>query len=64
MTELKMFSQPKDYSKIKMAKNLKNSQFDNWDDDFDRAKKRKSTKKISDYKRKDKYRKDYFDDEY
>lgn len=46
-----------------MAKDRNVSQFDNWDDDFDRAKKRKSTKKSSDYKRKEKYRKNYFDDE-
>lgn len=32
-----------------------------WEDDFDRLKKRKnSTKKTSEYKRKEKYKKNYF----
>lgn len=47
-----------------MAKHRSSSQFENWDDDFDRAKKRKSNKKGSDYKRKDKYKNNYYEDEY
>jgi hypothetical protein len=47
-----------------MGKVKRDSQLDNWDDDFDRARKRKSTKKSSDYKRKEKYKNNYFDDEY
>jgi len=47
-----------------MAKNVKDSQYDNWDDDFDRVKKRRVNKKSSDYKRKEKYKNNYFDDEY
>ena len=40
------------------------SQYENWDDDFDRAKKRKSNKKGSDYKRKSKYKNNYYEDDY
>lgn len=47
-----------------MARDRSSSEYESWDDDFDRVKKRKSTKKGSDYKRKEKYRKNYFDDEY
>ena len=47
-----------------MAKNVKDSQYDNWDDDFDRVKKRRVNKKSSDYKRKEKYKNNYFKDEY
>ena len=54
----------KNYLKIEMAKNVKDSQYENWDDDFDRVKKRKVNKKSSDYKRKEKYKNNYFDDEY
>ena len=46
-----------------MAKNVKDSQYENWDDDFDRVKKRKATKKGSEYKRKDKYKNNYYEDE-
>lgn len=35
-----------------------------WDDDFDRKKKRGYSKKGTNYKRKEKYKKDYFKDEY
>jgi|SaaInl5LU_22_DNA_1037371.scaffolds.fasta_scaffold08542_4 hypothetical protein len=55
---------PKDYSTIDMGKVKRDSQLDNWDDDFDRARKRKSTKKSSDYKRKEKYKNNYFDNDY
>jgi hypothetical protein len=54
----------KNYLKIEMAKNVKDSQYENWDDEFDRAKKRRVNKKSSDYKRKEKYKNNYFDDEY
>jgi len=47
-----------------MAKDRSSSQFEKWDDDFDRAKKRRVNKKGSDYKRKEKYKNNYFDDEY
>ena len=53
----------KNYLKIEMAKNVKDSQYENWDDDFDRVKKRKATKKGSEYKRKDKYKNNYYEDE-
>ena len=60
-----MISKPqKNYLKIEMAKNVKDSQYENWDDDFDRVKKRRVNKKSSDYKRKEKYKNNYFDDEY
>ena len=35
-----------------------------WEDDFDRKKKRKTTLKGGGYKRKNKYKSNYFDDEY
>lgn len=35
-----------------------------WEDDFDRKKKRKGTTKGGGYKRKNKYKDNYFDDEY
>ena len=35
-----------------------------WEDDFDRKKKRKSTLKSDGYKRKNKYKDNYFNDEY
>jgi len=47
-----------------MAKGRGFSQENNWEDDFDRAKKRKSNKKSSDYKRKSKYKNNYYEDEY
>lgn len=47
-----------------MGKGKKISQYDSWDDDFDRAKKKRSTKKSSDYKRKGKYKDNFFEDEY
>ena len=60
-----MISKPqKNYIKIQMAKNVKDSQYENWDDDFDRVKKRRVNKKSSDYKRKEKYKNNYFKDEY
>jgi len=41
-----------------------NSESHYWEDDFDRLKKRKSsTKKTSDYKRKDKYKKNYLNED-
>jgi hypothetical protein len=45
---------------------MKKEKFDsqNWDDDFDRVKKRKGSTKNSEYKRKEKYRKNYFSDDY
>jgi hypothetical protein len=46
-----------------MARSRELFQNENWDDEFDGAKKRKSTKKSLDFKRKEKYRKNYFDDE-
>ena len=36
----------------------------NWDDEFDRKKKKSSVKKNTNYKRKDKYKRDYFKDDY
>ena len=47
-----------------MARSSKASDYENWDDDFDRVKKRKVAQKKSVYKRKEKYRKNYFDDEF
>ena len=35
-----------------------------WEDDFDRKKKRKSISKSGGYKRKNKYKDNYFEDEY
>ena len=45
-----------------MKKDISNSH--DWDDEFDRKKKRSSIKKTGDYKRKNKYKKNYFDDDY
>jgi hypothetical protein len=46
-----------------MKKDNSDSYFQ-WEDDFDKKKKRKSTLKRTDYKRKTKYKNNYFDDEY
>jgi hypothetical protein len=35
-----------------------------WDDEFDRMRKKPATKKKTEYKRKEKYRKDRFSDDY
>jgi hypothetical protein len=35
-----------------------------WEDDFDRKKKKKSINKVSGYKRKEKYKNNYFEDDY
>ena len=35
-----------------------------WEDDFDRKKKKKSINKASGYKRKGKYKNNYFEDDY
>ena len=35
-----------------------------WEDEFDRKKKKGSVKKSTNYKRKEKYKKNYFKDEY
>ena len=59
-----MLNQLNDYLKTDMAKGRGFSQENNWEDDFDRAKKRKSNKKGSDYKRKSKYKNNYYEDEY
>jgi hypothetical protein len=47
-----------------MAKRNNNSQFDEWDDDFERVKRRKLKKGNSQYKRKEKYKNNYSDDDY
>lgn len=54
----------RNYSKTDMGKEKKFSQYDSWDDDFDRAKKKRSNKKSSDYKRKSKYKNNYYEDDY
>ena len=48
-----------------MKRGKNESHKDVWGDDFDRARKRKSDKKSSNYKRKEKYKPNYFNnDEY
>lgn len=59
-----MLKPTKKYSKTDMSKGKNISQYDKWDDDFDREKRKKSTKKSSDYKRKSKYKDNFFEDEY
>ena len=45
-----------------MKKEISNSNY--WDDEFDRKQKRNSIKKNAEYKRKNKYKRDYLDEEY
>lgn len=47
-----------------MKKSKSNYQSNDWEDDFERKKKKKSTLKKSDYKRKEKYNKNYLRDDY
>ena len=47
-----------------MKRGKSDYQSNDWDDDFDRKGKKKSTLKKADYKRKEKYSKNYFREDY